>query len=279
MVQERTGTDGSQILETMASRSCFFAMDIGTGCDDLAFRYEAVQKALAGVSSTCRAKAKNMMHYSAGIWPSPEAIRSRNAQMDTLADSVKMFTGNGGVITAVGECGLDHHWNPSGEDGRCEKDFDKAMYDGERELFEMQLSFAQHMNLPVIVHSRDASADTLSCIRHAGYDCGIIHCYSYGLEEAKAFLERGWYISFSGSVTYTKRSKMEDMVSLLRYVPSDRILCETDAPYLAPVPVRGQSNTPVFVEHTCRFIAAARGVSAEELSGTVDQNCRTLFRI
>ena len=141
----------------------------------------------------------------------------------------------------------------------------------------MQLNLAREMKLPSIIHSRDAFDDTLACIKRVGNHDGIIHCYSYGLEEAKKFLDLGWYISFSGSVTYTKKSKMEDMLALLRYVPEDRILCETDSPYLAPVPLRGQACSPVFVEHTYRFIADARGMTAEELSETVDRNIENLF--
>jgi Mg-dependent DNase len=257
----------------MAERNCFFAMDIGTACDDLPVRKAALALALAGVSDGVRAEAERMIHYSAGIWPDTDAVRDRVRQGAVLEEYI---AGSGG-ITALGECGIDHHWNPSGEDGRCEDDFDADMYRAEKELFIMQLHLAQKLRLPVIVHSRDAFADTMDCIKTAGYDNGIIHCYSYGLAEVKPFLERGWYISFSGSVTYTKRSKMGDMLDLLRYVPEDRILCETDAPYLAPVPMRGQPNVPVFVEHTYKFIAGARGTTVERLCDTVDSNCRVLF--
>lgn len=153
------------------------------------------------------------------------------------------------------------------------------MFDAERELFEMQLEYAKELNLPVIIHSRDAFQDTLDCIKNVGYDNGIIHCYSYGVEEAKAFLDRGWYISFSGGVTYTKKSKMEAMKELLLLIPEDRILLETDSPYLAPVPLRGQMNTPVNVEHTYKYIAEIRGVEVEKLSDTVDSNVKTLFKL
>ena len=182
-------------------------------------------------------------------------------------------------IVAVGECGLDHHWNPSGEDGRCESDFDTETYKGERELFEAQLELAQELKLPVIVHSRDAFEDTLDCLKNVGYDKGIIHCYSYGIEEARAFLDRGWYIAFGGAVTYNKKAKLEAVKELLRFVPSDRFLCETDAPYLAPVPLRGTVNTPVNVEHVYNFIAEVRGMSPEELSNLVDENIKMLFGI
>jgi TatD DNase family protein len=275
MVQERTSSACTDIILRMIQQNCFFAMDIGTTCDDLSFRKEAIACAFSGLLPELSASAERMIHYSAGIWPDTEAIRDRIRQVCILEQQISKYVD----ITAVGECGLDHHWNPSGEDGRCADDFDSDMYAAEKELFEMQLKLARKLDLPVIVHSRDAFTDTFEVIKRTGYDNGIIHCFSYGVEEAEHFIERGWYISFSGSVTYTKRSKMDDMRSLIRYIPEDRILCETDAPYLAPVPVRGQPNTPLFVEHTYKFIADIRGIPVEQLCDTVDSNCRALFNL
>ena len=182
-------------------------------------------------------------------------------------------------VIAIGECGLDHHWNPAGADGRTESDFDEQIYRGERELFESHLELARDLELPVIVHSRDAYEDTLDCIKNIGYDKGIIHCYSYGIEEARSFLDRGWYIALGGGITYTKKSKLEQMEALIRFIPSDRLLTETDAPYLAPVPFRGQANTPVLVEHVFNFISQVRAVSLEDLNQTVDENIARLFNI
>ncbi len=182
-------------------------------------------------------------------------------------------------VIAIGECGLDHHWNPSGADGRSESDFDEQVYRGERELFESQLELARELNLPVIVHSRDAYEDTFDCIKNIGYDNGIIHCYSYGIDEARAFLDRGWYIALGGGITYTKKSKLEQMEALIRYIPTDRLLTETDAPYLAPVPYRGQPNTPVLVEQVFNYIAPIRTTSIPALNQTVDDNIARLFNL
>ena len=143
----------------------------------------------------------------------------------------------------------------------------------------MQIQLAKEMNLPVIVHSRDAFEDTLKCIKEVGYHNGIIHCYSYGFEEAQAFLDLGWYISLSGSVTYTKKNKMEEMEKMIQSIPNHRLLCETDAPYLAPVPMRGKTNTPILVEHTYNFVAACKKMPVEELSNLVDKNIKDLFKI
>lgn len=286
MMTTERGVNGVEVLSTMAARNCFFGLDIGTHCDDLAERQACVEKSIAGISdSGLVARARNFMYFTAGIWPDLGAIHDRENQMKILRQSIEAAQTDGDQdtlnrrIVAVGECGLDHHWNPSGEDGRCESDFDTETYKGERELFEAQLELAQELKLPVIVHSRDAFEDTLDCLKNVGYDKGIIHCYSYGIEEARAFLDRGWYIAFGGAVTYNKKAKLEAVKELLRFVPSDRFLCETDAPYLAPVPLRGTVNTPVNVEHVYNFIAEVRGMSPKELSNLVDENIKMLFGI
>lgn len=270
------------VLEQMAANNTFFGMDIGTHCDDLARRQKLALDVISKIADEDKKKnAFNMYYFSAGIWPAPEAIRDRKNQIIELERQLKAALDNPNhfykKVVAIGECGLDHHWNPSGVDGRCESDFDQELFDGEKEMFLMQLDLAKKYSLPVVVHSRDAFEGTVECLKDASYDNGIIHCYSYGLEEAKVFLDRGWYLAFGGGVTYTKKSKMDEMIELLRYVPSDRLLMETDAPYLAPVPFRGQKNTPLLIEHSYKFVADARGISVDSLNETVDSNIRKLF--
>ena len=273
MMTEERGVDGVEVLSQLARRDCFFGLDIGTRAGDLQGRQLAVEKCIAGVADARLAdKARSFMYFSAGIWPDVESIKERENQVKLLRESITP-----GSIIAVGECGLDHHWNPSGEDGRSEEDFDEQVYRGERELFEAQIELARELKLPVIVHSRDAFEDTLDCIKNIGYDNGIIHCYSYGIEEALAFLDRGWYIALGGGITYTKKSKLEQMQELIRFIPSDRLLTETDAPYLAPVPFRGQANSPVLVEHVFNYIAQTRDITVDELNATVDSNIKSLF--
>lgn len=273
MMTEERGVDGVEVLTTMAQRNCFFGLDIGTRAGDLEGRQLAVEKCIAGITDSSLAdKARSFMYFSAGIWPDVDSIKDRDNQMKLLRDSITPDS-----IIAVGECGIDHHWNPSGEDGRSEEDFDEQVYRGERELFEAHIELARELKLPVIVHSRDAFQDTLDCIKNIGYHNGIIHCYSYGIEEARVFLDLGWYIALGGGITYTKKSKLEQMQELIRFIPSDRLLTETDAPYLAPVPFRGQANSPVLVEHVFNYIAQARGITVDDLNATVDSNIKSLF--
>lgn len=277
--------NGIEVLEEMARRNCKFGLDIGTKADDLLERQSLLEKEIAQIHDYKLAdKVRDFLYFSAGIWPDVDSIHNRFECMKKLEEQIKAAGEQEQDIlhrkvVAIGEGGIDHHWNPSGVDGRCESDFDQKTYEGERELFEMQLELSRKMDMPYIVHSRDGFEDTLDCIKNIGWNKGIIHCYSYGLEEAKAFLDLGWYISLSGSVTYTKKAKLAEMEEIIRYIPEDRLLCETDAPYLAPVPERGTVNTPVKVEHTYNFVAKARGIEVEKLWETVDKNIEKLFNV
>ncbi|MBR1721143.1 MAG: TatD family hydrolase [Treponema sp.] len=270
------GLDGVEILSNLVSRNTFFGLDIGTKCDDLLRRHVQIQETVAKLNDFERSAADEMIYYTAGIWPDIDEIKNAEDSMKKLVDSIDAFADKT-HLAAIGECGIDHHWNPSGVDGRNENDFDKSVYEGERNLFQMQIDLARKMNLPVVVHSRDAFDDTFDCIKNMGYNRGIIHCFSYGKKEAEAFLDLGWYIAFGGATTYTKKAKMDEMLELLRYVPDDSILLETDSPYLAPVPFRGSVNTPVLIEYCYNFVAKARGVMPSELSVLVDKNIRQLF--
>lgn len=277
LVDER-GLNGKEILCQLVQRKTFFGMDIGTKSDDLIPRFNKIEEISSSLLDEIKNQAEKMIFYSAGIWPDVDSIKNRNEKLKELKEQIKKFP-NREKLAAIGECGLDHHWNPDGADGRNEDDFDKNILEGERELFEMQIELSQNLNLPLVVHSRDAFDETLSVLKNQDASNGIIHCFSYDKNAARAFLDRGFYLAFGGAVTYTKKSKLDEMKELLRYVPNDRILLETDSPYLAPVPFRGKTNTPVLIEYVYNFIAEARGISAENLSEIVDENIRKLFGI
>lgn len=290
MMADERGLDGAAVLSEMAKKDCFFGLDIGTKADDLKGRQDCVEKAILNIAENGQPelsqKACRFIYFSAGIWPDVDSIKDRFAQVKKLEENI-LQAQNGfeqtkdlnQKVIAVGECGLDHHWNPSGADGRCESDFDADLFNGEREMFQMQLELGKKMNLPVLVHSRDAFEDSLDCIKNVGYHNGIIHCYSYGIEEARKFLDLGWYIALGGGITYTKKSKLEQMEELIRFIPDDRLLTETDAPYLAPVPFRGQANSPVLVEYVFKYLAQVKNISESVLNSIVDENISKLFGI
>ena len=274
------GFDLSSILEAAADEDFRLIIDAGTKSDDLPARRALVADALNAINNAeKRAAASKIIKYTAGIWPDPAAIANRENECRALEKVIAESLTSQEPICALGECGLDHHWNPSGADNRSETDFSPEILHGEAELFEMQIELARRYSLPVMVHSRDAFEGTLAAIKNCGYDNGEIHCFSYGIDEARAFLDRGWYIALGGAVTYTKKSKLEEMQKLVCYIPSDRLLLETDAPYLAPVPERGKPNTPLLIKHTYAYIAQMRGETVESLAQTVWQNSVKLFNI
>lgn len=162
---------------------------------------------------------------------------------------------------AVGETGLDYHY---GAEARAEQ----------RSLFEAQLALAADLGLPVVVHTREANGDTEAMLRaHEG--SVVMHCFSEpGL--LSAGLERRWHFSFAGNVTYPKASELREAAV---HVPADRILAETDSPYLAPQPLRGRPNEPANVVHTVAALAAARGEDADELAARIDANATAVFRL
>jgi TatD DNase family protein len=163
------------------------------------------------------------------------------------------------AAVAVGEIGLDYHR-------------DRAPRDRQRALFERQLSLATALGLPVVIHSRSAAADTAGVLEsHPG--TVVLHCFSEP-ELLPAALDRGYYVSFAGNVTYPNA---DDLRRAAAAVPADRILAETDAPYLSPQPCRGRPNEPAFVLHTLGALAAVRGVDAEELGAQIDANATRAF--
>ena len=163
---------------------------------------------------------------------------------------------------AVGEAGLDYY-------------YDNAPRDVQRAVFERQIALAAEHDLPIIVHSRDAEQDTIAMVRAAGGARGVLHCFDAGAELMDTALEAGWSISFSGLITF-KRYTGADLVAR---VPADRLLAETDSPYLAPMPHRGKPNEPAFVAHVCDALARFRGEPVEAVRAATEANARAFYRI
>jgi len=164
-------------------------------------------------------------------------------------------------VVAIGETGLDYH-------------YDHSPRDVQREVFARQLSIASELDLPVIVHTRNADEDTEKLIRKNTPARGVLHCFTSGADLADAALEMGFMISFSGITTFPNA---KDLIDIVKKVPSDRILIETDCPYLAPTPHRGKRNEPAFVAETARFVAKVRNVELEQLESEILSNFTRLF--
>lgn len=164
------------------------------------------------------------------------------------------------LVCAAGETGLDYHYEPH-------------TAAAQQALFEAQLDLARAAGKPVVVHSREADADTVRLLRAYGGP-GVLHCFTGGAEFAHQLLDLGLYISFSGIVTFRNAA---DLRAVAGAVPADRLLIETDAPYLAPVPHRGRPNEPGFVPEVARVLAEVRGVAIEEIARLSYHNTCQLF--
>ena len=203
------------------------------------------------------------VRFTAGIWPGQEAIAAIDEGMREL--EAAMDAAPAGSVVAVGECGVDRHWNAE-ESG--------ADIAGERRLFEEQARLAKRRNLPLVVHSREAAEETADALAAVSGVRGIIHCYSYGIAEARRFLDLGFHLSFSGTITYKNAQAQREAA---RFVSEDRLLLETDCPYLAPTPHRGKAAHPGMVEYAYRTVAELRGIPEERLVELVTENARRLF--
>lgn len=167
-------------------------------------------------------------------------------------------------LLAVGECGLDYHHA-------------SASHEVQRGVFEAQLALAAELNRPAILHVRDAHKDALAMIRNQRPQAFVVHCFTDTVAEAQAWLELGAYIGFTGIVTYKNAAHVAESC---KGVPDDRLLVETDAPYLSPVPKRSvKINEPALVVHTADFIAGLRGVSPARIAELTTANARRLFRL
>jgi TatD DNase family protein len=204
------------------------------------------------------ARYPGFVWWTAGIHPHDAAGFDESRDVAAIRAAI-----DAGAV-AVGECGLDYHYDHSPR---------------ERQLraFERQIALAGELGRPLVVHSREAVDDTAALVRAAGRRgiSGVMHCFTGPRSLAEVALDAGWYLSFAGVITFRKW----DGDALLRLPPADRVLVESDAPYLAPVPHRGKRNEPSWVTLTLARLAAARGVPAEQLGLSASENATRLFAL
>ena len=206
--------------------------------------------------------ARNIHHpditfkKSIGVFPT-DTFEFSNDKIEKIFNEFKAND-----ISAIGEIGLDYHW-------------DKDHKEIQKELFKKQLEIAKKLNKPVIIHSRDASEDTFNILKESG-NKGVMHCYSGSKEMAKEYVKLGFYISIAGPVTF-KNAK--EPLEVIEVVPLDRLLIETDSPYLTPSPNRGKRNEPAYVKYTGEFIANRLGIDIETFKQQIETNYDRLFNI
>ncbi|MEG6571381.1 TatD family hydrolase [[Clostridium] cellulosi] len=202
------------------------------------------------------AQKYDYVYFAAGIQPE-ETEKTGDGYLEEIAEIIK----SSDKAVAVGEIGLDYHWK-----------IDKPT---QKRFFEEQLILANELNKPVIIHDREAHADTLELVKKYK-PRGTLHCFSGSAETAMEFVRLGLYIGFTGAVTFKNNKKAPKVIEV---VPIDRILVETDCPYMAPEPLRGRRSDSTMIEHTLAFIARIKGVTTEEMAHITAENARRLFNL
>ena len=220
----------------------------------------------AGYGADSARRAVEVARRHAGVWASV-GVHPHDAAMldDALMDELLALAADTNVV-AWGECGLDFF-------------YDRSPRDVQRAAFRRQIQVALRLNLPIIMHDRDSAGETLQVLDEEGAFGGagvLYHCYAGDVDGMWALVERGGMLSIPGTVTYGKSVVTQDVA---RQVPMDRLLVETDAPFLTPEPLRGRRNEPCHVALTVEFIAALRGVPSEAVAEQCAENAARLFRV
>ena len=196
--------------------------------------------------------------YSVGLHPTSKLPE----HFDPEEQLAPWFTGDKPAI-AVGECGIDLHW-------------DTNTLAAQQPVFRSQLEFARQRDLPVIIHTRSANAETLELLEAVPGTRGILHCFNGSSElQAWALRQEEWYISFAGNLSFPKATELHEAA---RGIPVERLLVETDAPFIAPQPRRGKRNEPAYVRHTFEALAKLKGLPEPELEEILLENSRRIYR-
>ena len=238
------GADRAEVLAR--ARGCgvtaFICVGVGGGL-------EAPRAAVA------LAAAEPDVYATVGVHPH-DVASMQEADWSALAELARAPR-----VVGVGETGLDYYYQHSPREAQ-------------QSAYHRFIAMARTAELPVVSHVRDAHADAVAILREAGAPTGVIHCFSGGVAEARDYLDAGQYLSFSGIVTFKTAGNIREAAA---FAPLDRILLETDAPYLAPIPHRGRKNEPAFITETLAAVAAARGLPVAEVDAATTANTRRLF--
>ena len=224
---------------------------------------EAVVNVGASIQSTKNTlelmKKYSFVYGAAGVHPNETAELNEH-----LMDWLRHVAGKEKVV-AIGEIGLDYYWNQP----------EPAV---QKHWFVRQLDLAREVNLPVIVHSRDAAKDTLDIIKaeNARDMGGVIHCFSYSVEMAREYLSMGFYLGIGGVLTFNNAKKLKEVVD---YMPMDQLVLETDCPYLSPVPNRGKRNSSLNLPYVVKAVSEIKGISEEEVIAVTRENARRMYRL
>lgn len=204
-------------------------------------------------------KKYDFIYGAVGVYPSETDNMTEN-DTELIRDMTKHDK-----IKAIGEIGLDYH-------------YDRTDRDNQKKWFIRQLELARELKLPVVIHSRDAAQDTIDIMKseNAASIGGVVHCYSYSKELAKTFLDMGFYFGIGGVITFKNGKKLKETVE---YLPIDKIVLETDSPYLAPEPHRGHRNSSLYLPHVVSEISKIKNISEDEVAEITYRNAMNLYRL
>ena len=238
--------DREELLASMKDNGIGTIVDVGSNMETSTWIVEAVTR-------------YPMMYGAVGVHPSDTA-ELKESDIDTLKKYAAMDR-----ILAIGEIGLDYYW-------------DEPERSIQKKWFEAQIELARDVKLPIIIHSRDAAKDTYDIMKalHAEEIGGVVHCFSYSKEMARQFLDMGFYIGIGGVVTFKNAKTLKEVAA---YTPLDRIVLETDCPYLAPVPNRGKRNDSGMLKYVVQELAALKGITPEEVIRITEENARRFYGI
>lgn len=213
-------------------------------------------------AKTTVALAEKYPNVYAAVGIHPSDCQEMTEDADVILGEVEKYLSHEKVV-AIGEIGLDYHWEPVDKERQAE-------------FFEKQLDMARRLDIPVIVHCRDAIGDAVEIVKKYAGVRGVFHSYSGSAETVRELLPLGWYFSFGGPITYKNAHKVRDAAAA---VPPDKLLIETDCPYLPPVPHRGEINCSAYMFFTLRAMADAVGCDEETLAAKLVENTKRLFGI
>ncbi|MGN1191611.1 MAG: TatD family hydrolase [Dorea sp.] len=242
---EQFDADREELLNSMAEQGVGTIVNVSASYPSCEQVTEMVQK-------------YPFMYAAVGVHP--DHVGDLNEE--TFARMKKLFAND--KVIAVGEIGLDYYW-------------DNESHDLQKAWFTRQLELARELDLPVLIHSREAAADTMDIMKgHAEGMSGVIHCYSYSKEMAREYVKMGFYIGVGGVVTFKNARKLKETVA---EIPLTSIVLETDCPYLAPEPNRGKRNNSAYIRYVAEEIARIKGITYEEVVAQTEENARKMYRL
>jgi TatD DNase family protein len=250
MILEDKNYNEADLVKSLRYNNIEYSVQVSVDADDFTWSRDFAKR-----------NYENGVFYTLGIHPSSHADDRNLADLALLAENELKGKYNR-LLLGIGECGLDYYRMRQKKEMQIKS-------------FETQIDIAKKNRLPVIIHSRDAMDETITILKNKKYGHGIMHCFAGDSAAAKKVLDMGFVISFAGNVTYKNAIELHDAAA---YVPIDRLIIETDSPFLAPVPLRGKNNLPENIKHTYKFISNLKKISSAKLEDSVTENFLKLIK-